>query len=413
MPSGIGAPDWLLVEQLLVVVATMMSFGWVAPVFAGRRQIHDIAPTAAKGFAEPLKFRPAREFRKTLSKRVEAYFVQNQLQRRDCPMFYLKAGLLIAWVIASYVVLVFAELAPWQATALAVNLGLAVTFLTFNIVHDAGHGAISRFRFVNQLGLKLMDLVGVSSYVWVQRHNVIHHTYPNIHEYDCDIDQGALARFSPHQPRRWFHRFQHIYLWPLYGLYTVKWQLVDDCKPVVTGRIGLASFRRPRIAELIFLVGGKLTFFCVALLMPLSLHPAGAVLGLFLLTFYVNGLIFICVVQLSHLVELTDTPKLAADEKVLDSDWSVHQARASCDFSQGSRIVSWFLGGLNYQIEHHLFPRVCHVHYPGMAPIVRDTCREFGVPYNTHASVIKGIMSHQAFLRRLAQPDSGDGLADR
>jgi linoleoyl-CoA desaturase len=228
-------------------------------------------------------------------------------------------------------------------------------------------------------------------------------TYPNIHGYDCDIDQWPLSRFSLHQQYLWFHRFQYLYLWPLYGLYTIKWQFLDDFRPVVTGRLGLLPFRRPQREELARFVLGKIQFFCLAFAIPLSFHPMEAVLGLYVLVFYVNGLIFTIVVQLSHLVSHTDTPRPSSDGNFLDTDWAVHQARASCDFCQDNKLLSWFLGGLNFQVEHHLFPTVCHMHYAGMAPIVKSVCLERSIPYNTHSSLIEGLRSHHHHLRSLAQ----------
>jgi linoleoyl-CoA desaturase len=355
----------------------------------------------------PLRFRRDSAFRQLLNQRVRAYFAENGLARRGCTSFYVKAAIMIAWVVASYILLVFGDLSFWSAAAVAIMLGLGITFLTFNIVHDAGHRAISRRPAINQAAATLMDLVGASSYVWMQKHNLVHHTYPNIHEYDCDIDQWPLSRFSPHQPHLWFHRFQHLYLWPLYGLTTIKWQWVDDFKPLLAGRVGVFPFARPRGAELVRFMAGKLVFFALAFGLPLALHPVPAVLGLYFLTFYVHGMLFIIVAQLSHMVTHTVTPRTSELGAMLDVDFAVHQAQASCDFCQHNKVLTWLLGGLNFQVEHHLFPGICHVHYPAIAPIVRDVCGALGVPYNTHLSLLEGLKSHHQHLRTLARkPDA-------
>jgi linoleoyl-CoA desaturase len=367
-------------------------------------QPHDAdRPGAGAPTRGPLRFRHDSTFRQLLNRRVRDHFAENRLRRRDCASFYVKAGIMVVWVAAAYAILVFGNLSVWLAVAVAAMLGLGITFLTFNIVHDAGHGAVSRRPAVNQAAATLMDLVGASSYVWAQRHNLIHHTYPNIHEYDCDIDQWPLSRFSPHQPHLWFHRFQHLYLWPLYGLYTIKWQWIDDFTPLVTGRVGVLGFERPRGGELARFVLGKVGFAGLAFAIPLSLHSAPAVLGLYLAVFCLNGFLFTVVVQLSHMVTHTVTPRPAGAGDALDVDFAVHQAQASCDFCQDNKVLSWLLGGLNFQVEHHLFPGICHVHYPRMAPIVRGVCRELGVPYNAHASLFAGLRSHQQHLRSMAQ----------
>ncbi len=361
---------------------------------------HGGALTGPRG---PLQFHRDGAFRRALNKRIHAYFAEARLSRRDCPAFYIKGGIMIAWVVSCYALLCFGSLAMWPAVGVAVMLGLGITGLTFNVAHDAGHGAISRSRFVNRAAAGVMDVLGASSYVWMQRHNLIHHTYPNIHEYDCDIDQWPLSRFTPHQPHLWFHRFQHIYLWPLYGLYTIKWQLVDDFIPVITGRVGVLPFRRPSGVELARLLLGKLAFVVLAFAIPLSLHPLGVVLCFYLLTFFVNGLLFTLVVQFSHLVPHAVTPRPSGAGDVMDVDFAVHQAQASCDFCQANTVVTWFVGGLNFQVEHHLFPGICHVHYPRIAPIVREVCADIGVPYNVHASLLDGLRSHHQHLRSMAR----------
>lgn len=366
--------------------------------------MNECAATTSAGLSRPkLKFRRDRAFRDAVNRRVDAHFAATGLRRQDLPAFYLKVAILVPILVAAYVLLVFADLTTWQSVLLAIVLAAAINLVAFNIFHDAGHSAASRHRAVNYLGLVLMDLTGVSSYVWLQRHNMMHHAYPNVHDYDCDIDVGPLLRLSPHQPHLWLHRFQHIYLWPLYGLHLLKWQFIDDVVPLITGRLGALRFRRPRGYDLAHYLLGKTAFVVLAFVIPMSLHAPAAVLGLYLLIAYVNGMIFVYVVQLSHLVECTETPRPSQIGAQLDSDWAVHQVEASCDFSQQNRVLSWLLGGLNFQVEHHLFPKVCHVHYPALAPIVRDACREFDVPYNTHASVLAGLRSHHRFLRHLGQ----------
>jgi linoleoyl-CoA desaturase len=354
----------------------------------------------------PVKFRQEREFRDAVTARVNAYFSASGRGRRDAAAFYVKAALLLSWLIASYLLLVFLQTETWQALLLAISLALAVTATAFNIFHDAGHDAISRSRIVNRLAFLLMNLVGASSYVWRQRHNVIHHTFANLHEYDCDIDIGKLGRLSPHQPFLPMHRFQHFYLWVLYGFYSIKWQFIDDIKPFITGRLGFFEFNRPGGFDLFAFVAGKVGFLCMAFVLPLTRHSLVSVLALYFLVYFINGTLFVIVVQLSHLVEQTETPAASFDRDVraLDVAWANHQAQASCNFSQKNALLSWFLGGLNFQVEHHQFPRICHVHYPMIAPIVATACKEFGIAYNLHPSIAAGLRSHFRHLRSLANP---------
>jgi linoleoyl-CoA desaturase len=372
---------------------------------SGRRRRPPTTGGARTGTVIPrraLEFRPDQTFRTLLNTRVQESLAARRLRTRDCPALYVKFAVMLLWVAGSYILLVFGDFSAGQALLLAISLGLGVTGLTFNVAHDAGHGAVSRHRVVNQIALSSLDLLGASSYVWVQRHNVIHHRYANIHEYDCDIDQWPLGRLSPHQRHLWFHRFQHIYLWPLYGLYTMQLQFVEDFRAVLSGRLGSLTMHRPTGVELARFLVGKVAFFSLAFALPASRHPVGAVIALYFLAFYINGLCFTIVSQLSHLVSETETPRPRGDR--LDVDWSVHQLLASCDFSQRNRVLSWYLGGLNFQVEHHLFPYICHVQYSRVAPIVRNVCRELGLPYNVHVNLLDGLRSHYRYLQRLAQP---------
>ena len=203
---------------------------------------------------------------------------------------------------------------------------------------------------------RALDLLGGSSFVWQRKHNVLHHTWPNLEGVDDDIDTGSLARLSPGQPRRFYHRFQHLYMWPLYCFLSIKWQLFDDFATVVRGSMSGRPFPRPRGAELAVFLGGKLVFFGLAFGLPLLLHPVWTVLGTYLLVSAVAGLTLSVVFQLAHCVPEAETgPELGS--------WAARQVQSSVDFARDSRLLNWYVGGLNLQIEHHLFPQISHPHY--------------------------------------------------
>src|SRR5262245_54200064 len=126
---------------------------------------------------------------------------------------YVKTSVLLLWLAASYVALVFLPITAWQAILLAVSLGCAMAMVGFNVQHDGGHRAYSKRRLVNRLMAFSLDVLGGSSYFWNYKHNIAHHTYPNVLGADDDIYLGPLGRLSPHERRYWFHRFQHIYMW--------------------------------------------------------------------------------------------------------------------------------------------------------------------------------------------------------
>ncbi len=319
---------------------------------------------------------------------------------------YLKTGALLAWLGGSYALLLFAATTWWQATCLAVSAGLAVAGIAFNVLHDANHGAYSRHRLVNRALSRLFDFLGGSSYLWRWKHNVFHHTYPNIPGLDADIDQAPISRLAPAQPHRSAHRFQHLYLWPLYGLLVFKWHFVDDFRELATGRIGQQKFRRPGPKGLLWLLSGKAFFFTAAFVVPAQFHPLWAVLLLYGVIFYVASFVLAVTFQLSHCVcEAHFLPSTLEWSRPQEIDWAVHQVESTADFARDSRLVTWYLGGLNFQIEHHLFPKICHVHYPVLSRIVEATCREFGVRYPTNPTLGAALASHARWLRLLGRPD--------
>ena len=353
-----------------------------------------------------LKFASGDVFHVELRRRVDEFFQRTGRRQRDCWQMYLKTAILLAVFAASYVLLVFAVQTWWQALPLAVLLGLATAAIGFNVQHDGGHQAYSNRSKVNKLMAMTMELIGGSSYVWHWKHDIFHHTFVNITGHDTDIDLGILGRLSPHQKRYWYHRWQHIYLWPLYGLLTINWHLADDFRNVITGRIGTHRFPRPRGWELVLFLAAKALFFTLAFGIPMLFHRVWVVFLFFGVVELVLGMTLSIVFQLAHAVGEADFPMPKPDTSRMESAWAVHQTETTVDFSRGSRVMAWLLGGLNFQIEHHLFPRICHVNYPAISKLVEETCREFGVRYTAHLSFGAGLASHYRWLRHMGMPGS-------
>lgn len=357
------------------------------------------------------KFQADDRFRQKLRQRVEDYFKETGRHPRDCPQMYLKTALVMGGLAASYALLVFGAPPLWAALLLAGLLGVALAAVGFNIQHDGAHGAYSEHRWVNRLAASTLDLLGGSSYIWAHKHNSIHHSYTNIVHQDNDINIGALGRLAPEQQRLKWHRFQHWYLWVLYGFLPIKWHVYDDFRDLITGRIGRHSFRRPRGRDLFAFVGGKAVFFVLAFGLPLLLHSWWVVLVFYVLASFVEGLVLSVVFQMAHCVAEAAFPLPQPGTRRMERSWTEHQVQTTVDFAPHNRLLTCYLGGLNYQIEHHLFPRICHVHYSALAPLVQQTCREFGLPYNCHPTLRAGVVAHFRWLRRMAAP--ADARPDR
>jgi linoleoyl-CoA desaturase len=367
--------------------------------------VHGSKTTAARHVA--IKFSGSDRFIHELRRRVDAYFEKTGRSRRDCPQMYFKTATILGWLVAAYVLLLFVVTSWWLVVPLAVILGLSMAAVGFNIQHDGAHKAYSNYRWVNKMMALTLDLMGGSSYLWDWKHNSIHHTYTNISGHDDDINIGWLGRLSPAQRRLPFHRLQGIYLWFLYGFLAIKWHFFDDFHQIAVGRIGGQKIVRPKGRELCIFIGGKVIFFSLAFVIPMLLHPIWAVLIVYAIAAFVSGLVLSVVFQLAHCVPQADFPiPVAAPQggQHVENAWAVHQVQTTVNFSRRSWALRWLLGGLNFQIEHHLFHKICHVHYPALSKVVEETCREFNVRYTVHRSFLSAIASHFRWLVLMGRP---------
>ena len=348
-----------------------------------------------------LTFRRDTGFHAELRRRVDEYFVRTGRRQRDCPEMYLKTAIILLAFFGSYFGLVFLAVTWWQALGLAILLGLSMAAIGFTIEHDGGHQSYSNHQWINRAMAMTMDLLGASSYVWHWKHDVTHHTYVNITGHDVDIELGFVGRLSPHQRHLSFHRWQHYYLWPLYGLNVIKWQLYDDFRDVILGRIGSRRIPRPTPLGWVSFIGAKLVFFAMAFAIPFMRHRSWSVILFYVVTVFTAGIVVSVVFQLAHCVEEAEFSLPAENSTVLENTWAIHQIETTVNFARNSKLQSWFLGGLNFQVEHHLFPRICHVHYPSISKVVEETCREYGVKYRQHPTFRLGLLSHYRWLRRM------------
>lgn len=350
-----------------------------------------------------LRFPSSGVFFIELKRRVAAYFEQRQIEPHANAAMYVKTAVILSWLLASYLGLMLWAHTAWQVVLLSISGGLAMAGLGFNIQHDGGHHGYSGHPWVNGLMAWTLDLIGASSYVWHFKHNIIHHTYTNIAHVDADTDVGFFARLTPSHQRRAFHRYQHLYIWFLYMLLPFKWIYFDDYRDLATMRIGTQRFPRPNAWRLAGLLGMKAFYLLWAVVLPLSLRPVGGVVLAYVVSAVTLGLTLSVVFQLAHCVELAQFPVPTSDH-TMDSEWAVHQVHTTVDFAPRSRLLTWFLGGLNFQVEHHLFPRICHVHYPAIAQIVKATCAEYGVTYRSHSTFWQALRAHASWLAVMGRP---------
>jgi linoleoyl-CoA desaturase len=352
---------------------------------------------------------PARSpFHVDLKQRVEDYFEGSGRSRHGGWAMGAKSVLMIGWLAASYCLLMFAHVRAWEAALLSVSVGLAMAGVGFSVMHDANHGGTSSSARANRMLSFTLDLLGASSFLWRSKHNVLHHTYTNISGHDPDIESGTpMLRLAPWQPRRRHHRFQHLYVWLLYGLFPLQWWFVDDARELVTGRIGGRQFPPARGRTLLLALLGKALFVGWAVVLPAVLHPSWALLALWGLALFSLGNVLAAVFQLAHCM---GEAEFVGSQ--VETDWAEHQISTTVDFARNNRLLGWYLGGLNFQVEHHLFPQVCHLHYPALAAIVEETCRAHRVRYRSEPTLGSALAANFSWLRRMGREPSAGIFAE-
>ena len=332
---------------------------------------------------------------------VERFLAEPGRTRRGQIALLVKAPIGVGAMLGGWAVLIFA--APgWVLALAALALIAAGSLLTaFCVQHDANHGATFRARHWNYLlGWTADVMLGVSSHAWRVKHNVAHHTYTNVEGFDDDIALSPIARFAPAQVSRPWYRLQHLYVWPLYCFMGLRWQIADDACAFIRGRIGRSNLRRPRGWDLAAMVGGKCLFIVWALVVPLLVYPWWQVVVGFVGVSCLISLVMAVTFQLAHCVEeasFVTAEELGGEPR----SWAEHEVETTVDFCPRNRVLTWSLGGLNFQIEHHLFPRIPHTLYPSIAPIVRAACARHGVTYAVAPRLRDALGSHVRHLKAM------------
>ena len=347
-----------------------------------------------------------KDFGITIKKRVNEYFKSNNISRTGDYRIWIKVVVLPLIYIIPFV-LILTDLFSGSLLAfygLWIIMGLGLAGCGLGIMHDACHGALSKNQSVNNFIGFIINLVGGYALTWKIQHNVLHHSYTNIDGYDEDIDPSGIMRFSPHQPVKSFYRFQVIYAWFFYGLMTFAWATVKDFAQLTRyDKKGLLKTQNTTLAkEMTKLVILKLLYYAVFVGLPflvLDIAWYHILLGWFCMHF-TAGLILACIFQPAHVVPSSEFP-LPDKTNNVEGDWAKHQLLTTANFAPSNRILSWYIGGLNYQIEHHLFPNISHVHHRKLSPIVKKTAEEFGLPYYSQRTYRGALMNHAKMLYKL------------
>jgi len=349
------------------------------------------------------KFATTRSFHTELKTRINQYFEESGRAVTGDFSLLLKAIILISTAIGLYVHLVF--FTPPVAWVLleCVLLGCVVAAVGFNVMHDGAHGSFSRFSWMNKLAAYTLGVMGGSPYMWNSKHNLIHHMYTNIEGHDDDINIQPWMRMTPEQPKYALHRYQHFYFWFLYCMLYLSWVFAMDYQKYFSRQIGAVDLKPMSTGDHISFWGFKALNLLLFIALPVYMVGFLPWLGGFLLSMAVTGFVLSMVFQLAHTVEHAAFPTPNVTTGKMDDEWAIHQVRTTANFATDSKVVSWLVGGLNFQIEHHLFPKISHVHYPAISKIVQQVCHEFDVTYNNYKHTRSAIASHVGFLRQMGR----------
>ncbi len=353
------------------------------------------------------------EFFSTLRNRINSYFEENNIKPTGNWKLYSKTIILGLTLGGCYAgIMLLSDSTAWVYGLFAL-MGITFALIGFNVMHDGAHGSYSSKPWVNKIMANSLNLLGGNSFNWAEKHNFNHHSYTNIDGVDDDIDLWPILRVNPTQKKLWFHKFQHIYVIPAYAIAYLAWIFYQDFTKYFAHGIGDAKFKNDRSAFQHFeFWGAKVVYLAVFLVVPIFiLGPLTAILG-YLTMALTTGMVITIVFQLAHVVEgvtfVTDKIEAKNNNKVIESivvedDWATHQLKTTANFSTKSKFLTWALGGLNFQVEHHLFPKISHIHYPKINEIVKNTCAEFGIPYQENDTFISAVRSHFMHLKEVGQ----------
>ncbi|MCD6017394.1 MAG: acyl-CoA desaturase [Bacteroidetes bacterium] len=354
-----------------------------------------------------LKFIPKNkgQFTATLRKNVNDYFKEKGISTKGNSKIIIKSIVMLTGYLAPFVVMLTLPLSGWLIFPLSIIMGIGMAGIGMNVMHDAVHGSFSKQSWLNKLFGHTMYFIGGNTFNWKVQHNVMHHTYTNIEGFDEDIEPKGSLRLSKQSPLKKVHRYQYIYAFFLYCFMTLFrnvgefFQLAKYNKAGVTKQQGTSP--RKEMARLIFF---KVAYLAIIIGLPLVFSGFSwwLILTGFLVMHAIAGLFMSTVFQMAHMVETAEQPTPDTHGNI-ENEWTIHELETTVNFSRKSRIFSWMIGGLNYQIEHHLFPNICHIHYPAISPIVERTALEFGLNYHTNRTFFTALGSHVRFLKTLGR----------
>ncbi len=339
----------------------------------------------------------------SLKKSVEEYFTSKGIKKTGNWKLYSKTLILFPLAIANYCFLLFGSYSTFAGVLLCIVMGFTLVSIAFNVMHDACHRSYSSRDWVNELLSLTTNALGSNAFIWKLKHNIIHHTYTNIDGIDEDISNSPFLRSAPTQKRLYLHRFQHIYMFFLYAISILGWLYFNDFKKYFRRRIVVTEMKMPVKEHFLFWIS-KLLYIGFYVVLPIFMVGFIPWLVGYMIIMMVLGLVMTIIFQLAHVVEKTSFEHSHNESRqVLETEWAVHEIKTTANFAPKNKIISWFVGGLNFQVEHHLFPRISHIHYPAISKIVQQHCQKFNLPYHVYDTTRAAVASHIRLMKQFGQ----------
>lgn len=349
-------------------------------------------------------------FFQDLKQAVEHYFAGKRLKKTGNIKLYVKTVVLVPAAVLMYVLLLTVSMPAWVALLICAVMGVVLASIGFNVMHDACHGSYSSKKWVNELFGYSINALGGNAFIWKFKHNIIHHTYTNVDGVDDDIARSPLLRQCRTQLWKPAHRFQHIYVVFLYAISSLAWVAYLDFDKYFKQKVNTTTMQKMDVKEHVLFWSSKLLYAFFYIALPIWILGVGKWAIGYLTMEIVLGFVLAIVFQLAHVVEETEFEHAGVEPVLIESEWAAHQVKTTSNFAPKNKLLSWLVGGLNYQVEHHLFPRISHVHYPELSKIVEEKCKEHKLPYNSIATMRAAVASHFRMMRQMGQPPLSTGL---
>jgi len=352
-----------------------------------------------------IKFTNRPDFFPVLRSRIDGYFKQNNINKTGDGRLYTKTVVLLSSLVILYTILVFFTPASViLSLALCSLMGVTMAAIGFNVMHDGAHGSYSSSPRINAIMGFALNVMGGNVFIWKQKHNVNHHTYTNIEGLDDDIDVKPFMRINTLQKRNAMHKFQHIYWVLLYGLTYIFWVYYNDFDKYFNSKVAnLTPITKFKFKDHFYFWMSKIVYTFMFIVLPGILVGWTEMIVGYLVMGYVTGVLIAVVFQLAHVVEKTEFVDPVRTDFSVEDEWAVHQLNTTANFATDNKFLNWLLGGLNFQVEHHLFPRISHVHYPRLNKIVIETCKEYGISYKEYPTFFSAVKSHVLHLKEVGR----------